>query len=81
MEYIKKVLQLQLNVSKCFQEERIMVREKGFSSGRIEGMILQRIEGINRALFTLMVTEPGSDPLACQGEDLENQLLQALLPM
>ena len=58
-----------------------MVREKGFASGRIEGMILQKIEGISRALFTLMVTEPGSDPLALQGEALETMLLQALLPM
>lgn len=59
MEYVKKVLQLQLNVSKVYQEERIMVKEKGFASGRIEGMIVQRIEGINRTLMTLIVTEPG----------------------
>ena len=58
-----------------------MIREKGFASGRIEGMIIQRIEGIPRTLFTLMVTEPGSLPLAAAGEDLEIQLLQALLPM
>lgn len=52
-----------------------MIREKGFASGRIEGFMMQRIEGIPRALFTLIVNEPGSDPLATLGEQLEPILL------
>ena len=51
------------------------MREKGFATGRIEGLLSQRIEGIERALFVLCVTEPGADPLACMGDALELRLL------
>jgi hypothetical protein len=47
LEYIKKVLSLQLNVTKVFQEERLMLKEKGFATGRVEGVLVQKIEGID----------------------------------
>jgi hypothetical protein len=31
IEYIKKVLSLQLNVTKMSQEERLFIKEKGFT--------------------------------------------------
>ena len=51
------------------------MREKGFASGRIEGMIMQKLEGINRSLITLIITEPDSQLLALQGDKLEGTLL------
>ena len=47
IEYIKKVLSLQLNVTKMSQEERLFVKEKGFCSGKVEGILFQKIEGID----------------------------------
>jgi hypothetical protein len=74
-------MSMQLNVNKLQQEERLLLREKGFATGRIEGLLSQRVEGIERALFVLCVTEPGSDTIACMGDTLELRLLQTLLPM
>jgi hypothetical protein len=51
---------MQLNATKLQQEERLLLREKGFATGRIEGLLSHRIEGIERAMFVLCVTEPGS---------------------
>ena len=48
-----------------------MIREKGFASGRIEGLIMQKIEGIQRGLLSFQITEPGSEPLALASEMLE----------
>lgn len=81
LEYIKKVMSMQLNVNKLQQEERLLLREKGFATGRIEGLLSQRVEGLERALFVLTITEPGSDPISCMGDTLELRLLQNLLPM
>lgn len=39
IEYIKKVLSLQLNVTKMSQEERLFVKEKGFTQGKVEGVL------------------------------------------
>lgn len=47
IEYIKKVLSLQLNVTKMSQEERLLVKEKGFCAGKVEGILFQKIEGID----------------------------------
>lgn len=77
---MRKVLQMQLNVVKIQQEERLLVREKGFATGRIEGLLSQKIEGVERALFVVQVTEPG-EWISTLESGLETRLLQTLLPM
>jgi hypothetical protein len=47
VEYIKKVLALQLNVTKMNQEEKFKIKEKGLVNGMIEGVLFQKIEGID----------------------------------
>jgi|LauGreDrversion4_2_1035121.scaffolds.fasta_scaffold618863_1 hypothetical protein len=53
LEYIKKVLSLQLNVIRIKMDERVSVREEGLCHGIIEAMLLQRIEGVTRGMFCL----------------------------
>ena len=55
IEYIKKVLSLQLNVTKMSQEERLFVKEKGFTQGKVEGVLFQKIEGINVSFFVKLI--------------------------
>jgi hypothetical protein len=47
IEYIKKVLSLQLNVTKMSQEERLFIKEKGFAQGKVEAVLFQKIEGLD----------------------------------
>lgn len=53
IEYIKKVLSLQLNVTKMSQEERLQVKEKGYAVGKAEGVLLQKIEGIDVSTYLI----------------------------
>ena len=39
VEYIKKILNLQLNITKMNQEENLFMKEKGFTAGKIEGVL------------------------------------------
>jgi hypothetical protein len=55
------------------------LREKGFATGRIEGMLSQRVEGLERALFVLCVTEPGF--VIADNKEIELLLLQTFLPI
>eukprot|EP00347_Sterkiella_histriomuscorum_P012545 403368161 len=75
LEYIKKILALQLNVTKMNQEERLFIREKAFAQGRVEGVLFQKIEGIDRALFVVHSVRNIHDI------DYELRLLESFLPM
>jgi hypothetical protein len=39
LEYIKKVMCLQLNVTKMKMDERVVIREEGLVTGVVEAMI------------------------------------------
>lgn len=78
LEYIKKVLSLQLNVIRIKMDERVSVREEGLCYGIIEAMLLQRIEGITRGMFCIQSTKKNikENPVEVEGD-----LLRLMLTM
>jgi hypothetical protein len=78
LEYIKKVLTLQLNVVRIKMDERVQIREEGLCHGIVETVLLQRIEGISRGMFCLHSSKRiiKDDPVG-----MEADLLRLLLAM
>ena len=77
LEYVKKELQLQKNVGRLRMDERIVVQEEGLVTGKLEGVLIQKLDHYSRCLFAVATVpaEVDSDPLKVEVEMLRLLLL------
>lgn len=78
LEYCKKVLQLQLNVTRIRMDEMLQIQEEGLVSGRVDGALFQKIEGVSRCLF-LVGTTKEDEPLSVEADMLRMLLLMQVV--